>query len=85
MVAGAVVEAFPSDRRERFRGRWAGRKAGSEEVASPCGIDGLRALSQENDLFRLSAKTQAFFSEIHLPLLPRLRQGKAFGRGSSYF
>jgi hypothetical protein len=26
----------------------------------PCGIAGLRAFSRENDLFRLSAKTQAF-------------------------
>ena len=29
------LKAFPSDRRERFRGRWAGRKAGSEEVVLP--------------------------------------------------
>ena len=35
MAAAAVIKAFPSDQRERFRGRWAGRKAGSEEVVPP--------------------------------------------------
>ena len=45
MAAGAVAKAFPSDRRERFRGgvgpgesasvRWADRKAGSVEVGPP--------------------------------------------------
>ena len=37
-----------------------GRRRRVGRGRSPCGIDGLRAFLQENDLFRLSAKTQAF-------------------------
>ena len=50
-----------------FRGRWAGRKAGSEEVGPPCGNGGLCAFFKENDLFRLSAKTQAFSPKSTFP------------------
>ena len=33
----------------------------------PCGIDGLRAFLKENDLFRLSVKTQAFSPKATFP------------------
>ena len=41
---------------------------------SPCGNDGLRAFSQENDLIRLSRNNASVFREIHLPRAYRPHQ-----------
>ena len=61
-----------------------GKVAERSEVGrgrSPCGIARLRASSNENDLFRLSAKMQAFFPKSTFPQGGRLstaRFPKAF-------
>ena len=70
MGAAAVVKAFPSDRRERFRGRW-----------QPEGLTEEVVLVEGSTLTSDTAGGRP----AYLPLLPRLRQGKAFGCASSYF
>ncbi len=78
MGAAAVVKAFPSDRRERFRGRWQPEGLTEEVVL----VEGSTLTS---DTAGGPTSSDPALRPAHLPLLPRLRQGKAFGCASSYF
>ena len=73
MGAAAVVKAFPSDRRERFRGRW-----------QPEGLTEEVVLFEESTQIVVTAggptSSDPALRPAHLPL-----KGKAFGCASSYF
>ncbi len=72
-------KAFPSDRRERFRGRWAAACGGSDEVDPPRQHWFARILPGERPHPSFS-KNASVFTEIHLPLNRQLRcLGKAVG------
>ena len=69
-IEGAPMRCPPKSLPQRPKGAVQEKVAERSEVGrgrSPCGIICLRAFFQENDLYRLSAKTQAFLPKSTFP------------------